>query len=60
MRNFEKSSRILEFDKILNMLASVAFTEGAKKRAISLQPSSNVDTVKKRQEFTSNAKKCAK
>ena len=57
MRNFDKSSRILEFDKILNMLASVAFTEGAKKRAISLQPSSNVDTVKRRQEFTSNAKK---
>ncbi|MBQ8392652.1 MAG: endonuclease MutS2 [Clostridia bacterium] len=57
MRNFEKSIRILEFDKILGMLASVAPTEGSRRRALSLQPTSNVDTVKKRQGFTSDAKK---
>ena len=59
MLNLEKSIRILEFDKILNMLSTLALTEGAKKRAITLLPSSNVDTVKKRQCFTSDAKKMA-
>lgn len=59
MLNLEKSIRILEFDKILNMLSSVALTEGAKKRAILLLPSSDPETVKKRQAYTSNAKKMA-
>ncbi len=59
MLNLEKSIRILEFDKILNMLSALAMTEGAKKRAITLLPSSNLDTVKKRQELTANAKKMA-
>ena len=56
MLNLERSTRILEFDKILNMLASVASTEGAKKRALSLTPSSNEATVKRRQLLTQNAK----
>lgn len=59
MLNLEKSIRILEFDKILNMLASLAQTEGAKKRALALLPSSNYDTVKRRQKYTSDAKKMA-
>ena len=36
MRNLEKALRILEFDKIREMLASLAQTQGAKKRALSL------------------------
>lgn len=56
MLNLEKSIRILEFDKILNMLSSFAQTEGAKKRALSLFPSSNKETVLRRQELTDNAK----
>ena len=59
MLNLDKSIRILEFDKILNMLASVASTEGAKKRALSLKPSSVEDTVRKRQCLTQNAKAMA-
>ena len=57
MNNFDKSIRILEFDKILGLLASVALTEGAKKRALSLHPTSNIDSVRRRQGFTSDAKK---
>ena len=56
MLNLKKSIRILEFDKILNMLSSFAQTEGARKRALSLMPSSNFDTVARRQELTDNAK----
>ena len=56
MLNLEKSVRILEYDKILNMLSSYAQTEGAKKRALSLIPSANKDTVLRRQELTDNAK----
>ena len=59
MLNLEKSIRVLEFDKILNLLASVSLTEGAKKRALTLTPSSNIETVKRRQLYTSNAKKMA-
>ena len=59
MLNLDKSIKILEFDKILNMLVAVSPTVGAKKRAIALLPSSNPDTVKRRQELTSNAKKMA-
>ncbi len=59
MYNFDKSIRILEFDKILKMLASVALTEGAKKRALSLQPTSNPNSVRRRQGFTADAKKMA-
>ncbi len=56
MLNLEKSVRILEFEKIKNILSSLALTEGAKKRAITLMPSSNTETVKRRLELTANAK----
>ena len=59
MLNLEKSIRILEFDKILNMLVDVCATAGAKKRAFALMPSSNLNTVLKRQQLTSDAKKMA-
>ena len=59
MLNLERSVRILEFDKILSMLASAAQTEGAKKRALALLPFDNENIVRKRQRLTRNAKTMA-
>ena len=59
MRNLDKAMRILEFDKIKSMLASYAMTVGAKKRALSLTPTSNRVQVLRRQELTQNAKDIA-
>ena len=59
MLNLDKSIRILEFDKIRDMLAALASTKGAKNRARSLTPSSNSIVVKRRQELTKNAKEMA-
>ncbi len=59
MHNLDKAVRILEFEKIKNILASLALTSGAKKRALSLAPSSNKIVVLKRQELTQNAKDMA-
>ncbi len=56
MLNLEKSIRILEFDKIKDMLASFAQTQGSKKRALALTPSSNSIVVKRRQALTNDAK----
>ena len=56
MHNLNKAIRILEFEKVKTILASLAFTEGAKKRALSLMPTSNKINVIKRQELTKNAK----
>ena len=56
MLNLNRAIRILEFDKIRIMLSSLASTEGAKKRALSLMPTSNIDSVKTRQQYTSDAK----
>lgn len=59
MLNIEKSVRILEFDKILAILSELAQTDGAKKRALGLLPSSSKETVFRRQELTDNAKSMA-
>ena len=56
MLNFDKSISVLEFDKVLEMLAAVAPTEGDKKRALALQPTSNKESVVRRQTFTADAK----
>ncbi len=56
MLNLDKATRVLEFDKIRLMLSSIALTEGARKKALALLPSSNEQTVKKRQALTSDAK----
>ena len=56
MLNLEKAIKTLEFDKILEMLSTIAPTIGAKKRALNLLPSSNLDVVKRRQALTSDAK----
>ena len=59
MLNINRAVRILELDKILEMLSSVASTEGAKKRALSLLPTSNIEAVKRRQSLTNDAKQMA-
>lgn len=56
MLNLDKSIKILEFDKIKEMLANMALTIGAKNRALSLMPSSSFAVVEKRQMLTDNAK----
>ena len=56
MLNVDKAIRILEFDKVLEMLASCAPTIGAKKKALTLLPSSNLSVVNRRQALTADAK----
>ena len=51
-----KALYTLEFDKILEMLADVAQTEGAKEMARALVPSSDIDKVRKKLDHTSDAK----
>ncbi len=52
-----KTLTTLEFDKIAAMLADCASTAGAKARALSLMPSSDLDTVISRQIKTDDAKR---
>lgn len=54
-----KTLQTLEFDKICEMLAGCAPTEGAKSLARSLVPSSDAATVKTRLRRTSDAKRLA-
>ena len=53
----EKTLKTLEFDKIREMLASCAMTEGAKEAARALVPSNDLDTVTLRQRQTTDAKR---
>ncbi len=53
----EKTLHSLEFDKICEMLASYAPTEGAKMSALVLMPSSDIETVLKRQKRTTDARR---
>ena len=52
-----KTLSTLEFDKIIEMLAERAATEGAKARAYALMPSDDYETVLLRQERTDAAKR---
>ncbi len=52
-----KALSTLEFDKIIDMLADSASTEGAKARARALMPSDDFDTVVLRQRRTEDAKR---
>ena len=52
-----KTLNTLEFDKIIEMLADCASTEGAKARARTLVPSDDYDTVILRQTRTEDAKR---
>lgn len=54
-----KALQILEFDKIRAMLSEVAATEGAKKKALCLEPSVDIDVVRRNLKMTSEAKKLA-
>ncbi len=53
----EKTLHSLEFDKICEMLAGFAPTEGSKSMARMLMPSSDIDTVLLRQRKTTDAKR---
>ncbi len=53
----EKTIITLELDKILEMLAACAPTEGAKKAALTLTPSDDYVTVLRRQRRTGDAKR---
>ena len=53
----EKTLRSLEFDKICEMLASFAPTEGSKRMARMLMPFDDIDAVLLRQRRTTDAKR---
>ena len=53
----EKTLKILEFDKIIEMLADHASTDGAKVRARALSPSDDFDTVLDRLSKTDDARR---
>lgn len=57
MNQTERTISTLEFDKILQMLADCAPTEGAGRLALSLLPSNDEVVVLRRQRRTSDAKK---
>lgn len=57
MKLSEKSKIKLEFDKILQMLADVAPTEGAKQMALALSPEVTADRVLRRQRRTTDARR---
>ncbi len=56
MKNFEKSKKILEFDKILTSVAALAATDGAKKSILNTVPSTDYVTVLRLQKETTDAK----
>ena len=53
----ERTLKILEFDKIIGMLADHASTDGAKARARALSPSDDFDTVSDRLTKTDDARR---
>lgn len=53
----DKTLKILEYDKIKEMLSELAATEGAKAKALSLMPTDDYDTVTERQVRTDDAKR---
>ena len=57
MEYTSKTLSTLEFDKIIEMLAECAATDGARARALALAPSDDYDTVVKRQAKTEDAKR---
>lgn len=55
----DKTIKTLEFDKICEMLADCAPTDGARSMAISLSPSSDITEVLRRQRRTTDARRLA-
>ena len=56
MKITEKTLRTLEFDRIREMLADCALTDGAKALAIKLEPSDDADNILRRQRHTTDAR----
>ncbi|MEE0970614.1 MAG: endonuclease MutS2 [Clostridia bacterium] len=56
MQISEKTLHTLEFDRVREMLADCALTEGAKKAAMSLTPSDDADNILRRQRHTTDAR----
>ncbi len=54
--NYEKAIYTLEFDKIQDMLAAVAQTDGAKAEALRLMPDSDAYQIKRRLQKTTEAR----
>ncbi len=50
---------MLEYDKVIAMLAACAFTEGAREKALCLVPSGDEKTVTRRQQVTADARRLA-
>ncbi len=57
MPDLRRTLKTLEFDKILDLLASHALTDGARARALALLPSDDYDTVLLRQTQTADARR---
>lgn len=57
MKITEQNKNKLEFDKILQMLADCALTEGAKRMALALHPETTADRVLRRQRRTGDARR---
>ena len=55
----KKTETTLEFDKVKNMLASVASTSGAKEMALALVPTDNIDFARRAQTRTTDARRLA-
>ena len=56
MKNYDKSKKILEFDKILSSVAALAATDGAKQSILNTVPSTDYVTVLRLQKETTDAK----
>ncbi len=56
MKISEKTLKTLEFDRIREMLADCALTEGAKALAMLLEPSDDADVILRKQRYTSDAR----
>ena len=57
MQLSDRTKSILEYDKILAMLAALAPTEGARDAALSLSPSNDPDEVRARLRRTGDARR---
>ncbi len=56
MKNYKRALKTLEYDKILNMLADRAPTEGAREMALALTPENDPDRIIRMQRQTTEAK----
>ena len=56
MKISEKTLKTLEFDRIREMLADCALTDGAKAIAMRLEPSDDADVILRKQRYTSDAR----